>query len=409
MRAIRGILCFVVGGSAAFASPAVRYQVVFDATWSAETHPQDFPSNAHFSPLVGGLHTKRVGFWAAGELASQGIEDMAERGSTSTLVSEIQAAAASGEASAATIVGSGIPSPGTTSVQFDTSREFPLLTLVTMVAPSPDWFVGVRGLELLAAGQWRDDLVVTLVALDAGTDSGTTFTSPDADTNPAEPIAFIDTPPLADSNGYAAPMGTYTISIVSVDGLPPDDDTDGDGLSNLCEAALGTSVTNPDSDADGQSDASDNCPLAADPSQADSDSDGAGDVCDNCPSLPNPVQSDGDGDGEGDPCDLDDGLLWFTEMMPAFQAWQDDTSYDSFNLYRGDLGVLRAGGPYTQDPTTASADRSCGMTAATAGDGYAPPAGEAVYYLVTGVAGGIEGSLGPAPDGSDRPNDYPCP
>jgi len=409
MRVICGVLCLALAGSAVLASPAVRYRVVFDATWSAATHPQDFPSNAHFSPLVGGTHTSRASFWAVGELASPGIENMAELGQTATLVSEIQTVASTGEASASTIVGSGLLSPGSTSVQFDVVREFPLLTLVTMVAPSPDWFTGVRGLQLLAAGRYRDDFAVTLVAFDAGTDSGTTFTSPDADTDPADPISLIDTPPLADSSGYAAPLGTYTFSILSVDGLPPYDDSDGDGLNNLEEAALGTSVSDADTDGDGHPDASDDCPLVADPSQTDSDGDGAGDACDNCDSLANATQSDLDADGEGDACDLDDGLLWFAELTATAQAWQDDTVYDSFNLYRADLEVLRSGGPYTQDPTSGIADRTCGLTTASATDAFLPSPGQAAYYLVTGVSAGLERSLGPAPGGGDRPNDHPCP
>lgn len=409
MQAICGVLCLTVGWSLAWASPVVRYRAVFDATWSAQTHPQDFPSNAHFSPLVGGVHTQGAVFWSVGELASQGIENMAELGATSTLVAEIQAEAANGQASPGTIVGSGISSPGITSVQFDVTREFPLLTLVTMVAPSPDWFAGVGGLPLLLGGRWRDGLVVTLIAYDAGTDSGTTFTSPDADTNPAEPIFVIRTPPLADASGYAPPVGRYSFSVLSVDGLPPHDDTDGDGSDNLREAAVGTSVTDPDSDGDDRVDGNDNCPLVANGAQADGDSDGVGDACDDCPLVPNPRQSDADADGEGDPCDLDDGLISFTGMMPDSQAWQDDSVYGSFNLYRGDLAVLRAGGPYTQDPAAPNADRSCGLTLPTAADGFVPPPGSAVYYLVSGVAGGVEGSLGPGPDGNDRANDNPCP
>jgi hypothetical protein len=393
----------------ASAAPVVRYKVVFNATWSAQTHPQDFPSNAHFSPLVGGLHTRRATFWAVGQFASLGIERMAEMGQTATLVSEIQAQAAIGEASTSTIVGSGILSPATTSVQFNVAREFPLLTLVTMLAPSPDWFVGVAGLELFGPGGWRDNVVVTLIAYDAGTDSGTTFNSPDANTNPAQPIAVIVTPPLANASGYAPPVGRYTLTIVSVDGLPPYDDTDGDGLSNVREAALGTSVTDPDSDDDLRLDGNDNCPLASNPSQVDGDLDGVGDACDNCPLLHNTGQSDSDEDGEGDLCDLDDGLLWFTEMTPASQGWQDDLVYESFNLYRGALEVLRAAGPYTQDPSAPGAGRWCGLTTSTASDGYLPAVGQAVYYLVSGVAAGVEGSLGPGPDGNQRPNAHPCP
>lgn len=31
---------------------SARYELVFTSTWSAATHPVQFPGNAHFSPLV---------------------------------------------------------------------------------------------------------------------------------------------------------------------------------------------------------------------------------------------------------------------------------------------------------------------------------------------------------------------
>ena len=412
MRATRRLLGCMLAGlvtTGASAAPVVRYRVVFTATWSAGTHPQSFPTNAHFSPLVGGTHTRRATFWEVDRLASQGIEDMAELGSTSTLVSEIQAQAALGHASSSTIVGSGISSPGSTSLQFNVTRDFPLLTLVTMVAPSPDWFTGVAGLRLLVGRQWRDNIIINLIAYDSGTDSGVTYTSPDADTMPAQPIAVIHTAPLAGAGGYAPPVGTYVLTILSVDGLPPGADADGDGLSNLREAALGSSVNDADSDDDGRADGIDNCSLVGNPTQIDADADDVGDACDNCALLPNAGQDDGDADGQGDACDLDDGLLAFTEMRPGELRWQDDSIYDWFNLYRGDLAVLRGGGSYTQDPTAPHVDRWCGLTSAIAGDTYAPPAGTALYYLVTGVAAGIEGSLGWGPDGGGSPNEHPCP
>ncbi|HET6278519.1 MAG TPA: hypothetical protein VFG08_07030, partial [Candidatus Polarisedimenticolia bacterium] len=46
-----------------------------------------------------------------------------------------------------------------------------------------------------------------------------------------------------------------------------------------------------------------------------------------------------------------------------YVAWQDETTFDWFNLYRGDLGVLVQSGVYTQDPGTVPlAGRSCGLT-----------------------------------------------
>src|SRR5262245_24271082 len=71
-----------------------RYSVSFEATWSAPTHPTDFPANAHFSPLIGATHSARVGFWQPGGPASPGIQAMAERGRTSPLDAEMDAAIA---------------------------------------------------------------------------------------------------------------------------------------------------------------------------------------------------------------------------------------------------------------------------------------------------------------------------
>ena len=213
----------------------VRYEVVFVATWSEQTHPTEFPPNPHFSPLVGGLHNDSVTFWEVGGLASDGMETMAETGATDVLVGEIQQSASQGDASNSTIVGEGFGSPESRSLQFDATLEFSRITLVSMLAPSPDWFVGVAGLPLAPNGRWRDDVTVALFAYDAGSDSGTTYLSSNDDTVPAEPIVRITTPPLADAGGYQPPVGSYTFSIVSVDGLPPYVDTDGDGEGDHCD------------------------------------------------------------------------------------------------------------------------------------------------------------------------------
>jgi hypothetical protein len=75
------------------------------------------------------------------------------------------------------------------------------------------------------------------------------------------------------------------------------DDTDGDGLGDLCDS---------DDDNDGVPDVSDNCSLAINPSQANTDADTHGNACDNCVTVTNEDQLDTDGDGQGDACDSDD-------------------------------------------------------------------------------------------------------
>ena len=196
------------------AAPATaRYHVTFQGTWSAGSHPVDFPSSAHFSPLVGGTHTAQVTFWREGVPATTGIMDMAELGRTSTLSQEISAAIAAGTAQSV-FTGSAIgSSPGTATADFEISQSHPLITLVSMIAPSPDWFVGVSALPLFAGGQWVDERRIELLPWDAGTDSGATFTSPDLVTAPPVPIAPIASAPLAPA-GRVVPLGTFTFTRV---------------------------------------------------------------------------------------------------------------------------------------------------------------------------------------------------
>jgi hypothetical protein len=139
---------------------------------------------------------------------------MAELGATSPLDAEIRAAIAAVTAQNL-IVGEGIPrSPDRVSVEFQIGRNFPLVTLVSMVAPSPDWFVGVHGLSLVDGGDWVASKRVELRPYDAGTDSGATFRSADVDTMPRQSIQEIQNPPLS-AGGPAEPLGTFSFERLS--------------------------------------------------------------------------------------------------------------------------------------------------------------------------------------------------
>jgi len=193
------------------AAPAADYTVTFDSSWSATTHPEDFPSNPHFSGLIGATHTDEVWFWDIGDTASDGIKAMAERGSKTPLDEEIRAARAA-ETADRILSGDGIGrSPGTVSLDFRIRRDAPLVTLVSMVAPSPDWFVGVSALSLIENGDWIDELTIELYANDAGTDSGKTYAAPDQATVPRMPIRQIRGRPIL-YNGAVAPMGRLTFT-----------------------------------------------------------------------------------------------------------------------------------------------------------------------------------------------------
>jgi hypothetical protein len=403
------LLGMVVLTGPVVANAQITYRITMDMTWSEETHPVDWPAEPHFSPWIGGVHKPTVTFWELGDLASTGVKDVAEVGDHLAFESEILAEAALGNASSNTILRSGLNvSPGVQTGIFTTRRAFPRFTLITMIACSPDWFTGTSGLNLFPNNRWVVKLDVPVYSFDAGTDSGLSYESPDQPTVPPEPVFRIYDDPLG-VGGTSPPVGYYRFELLAVDGMPPHEDADSDGLTNLREAELGSDPMSGDSDGDTTGDAVDNCPAQSNAGQLDGDGDDIGDVCDNCGSDPNVHQNDTDGDGEGDICDGNDRLISLTAMLPAAQEWEEDSSFTSYNLYRGDLAVLRSTGRYSQDPTATAADRFCDLTGTVESDSYSPAPGEAVFYLVTGSDGIAENGLGEDSWGNNRRNAYPCP
>ena len=176
------------------------YEVTFTPNWTQARFPTNFPSNPHFSPLVGATHNDQATFWETGQLASEGVKSVAETGNTTAITKEFDITKQAGT-SEFFIRRPGGATGGTepVTIQFDINKTHPLLTLVTMVAPSPDWFVGVRNLALFENGVWKEtgdpDLSIPLRIYDAGTDSGTTFSSNDQATSPREVISCLESNP----------------------------------------------------------------------------------------------------------------------------------------------------------------------------------------------------------------------
>ena len=215
MRTAPLVLLFALFVPLAHAQSTATYRVTFESTWSAATHPDDFPPNAHFSGLIGGVHDATATLWETGDLASEGIEDMAERGAKDPLRAEVEALIGEGHAFAV-LSGGGIgSSPGSITLTFEVTEDYPYVSLVSMLAPSPDWFVGVDGLSLREGDMWATERVVELYAYDAGTDSGPTYDSENDDTVPPEPIAALTDPPFL-VDGTVPPVGSFTFTLLQV-------------------------------------------------------------------------------------------------------------------------------------------------------------------------------------------------
>ncbi|GAB3855707.1 hypothetical protein GCM10028822_26980 [Hymenobacter terrigena] len=186
------------------------YRVTFEATWSAGTHA-NFPAGAHFSAVIGASHRADGLLFRPGQPASTGIKNMAERGNNTVLRTEIMALQSSG-AAFRTLEGRVISSPGTVADTIRLDAAHPRLSLVTMIAPSPDWFVALEDESLLDAnGQWVAQRRVPARAYDAGTDSGPTFTAPDQATLPAGVVAPLLLPPASGPAPDGPPLGTWLL------------------------------------------------------------------------------------------------------------------------------------------------------------------------------------------------------
>ncbi len=216
LPAMNGREFYRVLGNAPAAS--ATYRITFTSTWSRDVF-SSVPSNDHFSPPAGATHTESTVFWEPGTTATDGIRQMAETGGTSTLRSDISDAQAAGDADVLVTAGRVNEADDFTTTTFTANRSHPFFTLVSMIAPSPDWFVGVHGESLLdAEGRWVQTASFDLLAYDAGTDSGTDFFSGDDETNPRESITRIaGTSPFAVNDSFTQPQPVARLLIERIE------------------------------------------------------------------------------------------------------------------------------------------------------------------------------------------------
>ena len=213
---VLGALTAIVPASAQ--AQSVTYRVTFEGkfTASALASGVSVPSGEHFTTLIGAVHNDSVTFWSSGGTASAGIEAVAELGTTDTFKSEITAAMLN----ALAVIEQSIASGGTATATVDITltTDHPLVTLLSMIAPSPDWFVGVSGLSLRNTSDdgWQPSLSVDLFPYDAGTEEGTEFSLNNAATSPQGTIANIKgTGKFSDQ-----PIATLTFDHQSINTAP---------------------------------------------------------------------------------------------------------------------------------------------------------------------------------------------
>jgi len=186
------------GGSSSTPTPIltdqeILYNLEFTSTWGATDFPTNYPSgSAHFSPLIGLTHNDQIHMFENSMLSTAGMVQVAETGSRSAIIPELDKYIADGYGFLK-IEGDGIATgENTTTVSFKANQSHPLLSIASMIAPSPDWFVGLDSVILFDDNEWKDNLTFELKVYDAGSDDGVAFKSGNVESNPAQVIMLLD-------------------------------------------------------------------------------------------------------------------------------------------------------------------------------------------------------------------------
>jgi hypothetical protein len=199
-----------VGGGDDDESPtaSATYEVTFTPNFTADTHPTDYPSNAMFGPILAIAHAPDVSVFRLGQAASAAFKGFAEDGDADALATALTTGVDGMEVT--TMIFSG-GSTGPTSADALSVNVTPTNTRITFVArlsPSPDWFVGVDSFNVVGSDgiSLVDSEEFSLSALDAGTDSGPTYDSPN-DPTTGGTIRVINDAPFG-TGGLTSALGT---------------------------------------------------------------------------------------------------------------------------------------------------------------------------------------------------------
>lgn len=138
------------------------------------------PTGLVFSPLAAVTHSNRISLLTVRGFASPEIEAIAETGDNGPLIRTARRLRRQGRGVKSIVAAGGPTMPGNrTTLQVMVDCANPFVTIVGMIAPSPDWIVQISNYRLVSMGGSfvRQDFG-HLIAYDAGTDSGRMFTDP---------------------------------------------------------------------------------------------------------------------------------------------------------------------------------------------------------------------------------------
>jgi len=186
------ILCLVL---ALVAKPVMAekgcYKVSQTSEYWVSNYGTALPADPHYSGMVLAMHTAQYTMKAVNMAATAGVQSIAETGNSTTLQNEITASSAamgSTKVPPTNLTGQATKL-GFADFMMEADSNFPHVSLMTMIAPSPDWFA--FGSAMLFENGAFQTKAIDVYAYDAGTDSGTSYTSANNETSPKGTITEL--------------------------------------------------------------------------------------------------------------------------------------------------------------------------------------------------------------------------
>jgi hypothetical protein len=197
------------------AGPA-KYRVEFTPLWTKANFPFEYPDTSlihkpHFSGLIGTAHNANYSIYKEGQMPSPGLERLSEMGKHDPLDEEINAAIAAGNAVALTESDPLKDFSQTAKAEVAVDEAHPMVSIVAMIAPSPDWFAGVSDVNLMENGAWVPSKTVDVSPWDSGGDDGTTYLADDQDNDPKKPTSMARDQHFT-KNGQGMPVARITFT-----------------------------------------------------------------------------------------------------------------------------------------------------------------------------------------------------
>jgi len=192
----------LVGGTSCPPERLVVYKMELQTFWDEQTFPKQYPQwrpSAQWSKTVGYSHGESLSLFSVGKLVDEGVRQFVETGE-----SEVLDQAAENKTFLDAILAPPILNGvGKTSANIFVDGNNSHVSAMTKIVPSPDWFVGLDSLQLCNDGHFIQSFETEVFPLDAETDNGFTFTSPNWETEPRAEVFTIS------SDFPAHPAGSF--------------------------------------------------------------------------------------------------------------------------------------------------------------------------------------------------------